>query len=372
MKRILAYPIMFLLLFTACKSSKYADLGDGVFADIQTTKGDIVIKLYHDATPVTVANFVSLAEGNSPFVTDSLKEKKYYDGLIFHRVMKDFMIQGGDPLGVGRGGPGYQFKDEFVDTLLHSRKGIVSMANPGPPNTNGSQFFITHKETPWLNGKHSIFGEVVKGMEVLDTIANVPVAPPNKPIEDVVMNKVEIIRNGKEAKQFDAVGVMGDYFKEVEEKEAALLKTKTDFLAEAQKQKEVAEKTASGLMIYKLNEGTGEKPKVGQYVMVNYAGWIANDGTIVDTSVGEIAKKFGSYAQIYQMHRGSFEPSRMLYSPEARLIAGFKEGLQTMRVGDKVRLFIPPHIGYGEYGSPPVIPANADLIFDLELVSIAQ
>lgn len=372
MKRIIAYSAIVLLLFTACKSSKYADLGDGIFADIQTTKGDIVIKLHHEATPVTVANFVSLAEGSSPFVTDSLKEKKYYDGLIFHRVMKDFMIQGGDPLGVGRGGPGYQFKDEFSDTLLHSRKGIVSMANPGPPNTNGSQFFITHKETPWLNGKHSIFGEVVKGMEVLDTIANVPVAPPNKPVEDVVMNKVEIIRNGKDAKQFDAVQVMSSYFEEVKAKEAALKKTKEDFIAETQKQKEIAKETASGLRVLTLVEGKGEKPKVGQYVMVNYAGWIANDGSLVDTSVGEIAEKFGNYAQIYQMHRGTFEPSKMLYSPEARLIAGFKEGLQTMRVGDKVRLFIPPHIGYGEYGSPPVIPANADLVFDLEITGIAQ
>ncbi|RNC89594.1 MAG: peptidylprolyl isomerase [Allomuricauda sp.] len=372
MNRKIIFPIILLLLFTACKTSKYADLGDGIFADIQTTKGDIVIKLYHDATPVTVASFVSLAEGSSPFVSDSLKEKKYYDGLIFHRVMKDFMIQGGDPLGIGRGGPGYQFKDEFVDSLTHSGKGVVSMANPGPPNTNGSQFFITHKETPWLNGKHTIFGEVVKGIEVVDTIADVEVAPPNKPVEDVVMNKVEIIRNGKEARQFDAIQVMSDYFKEVEEKEAAILKTKTDFLAEAQKQKETAEKTASGLMVYKLREGTGEKPKIGQWVMVNYAGWIANDGSLVDTSVGEIAQKFGNYAQIYQMHRGSFAPSRMQYSPEARLIAGFKEGLQTMKVGDKVRLFIPPHIGYGAYGSPPVIPPNADLIFDLELVSIAE
>jgi cyclophilin family peptidyl-prolyl cis-trans isomerase len=372
MKRILAYPILLLVLFTACKSSKYTDLGEGVFADIQTTKGDIVVKLYHDATPVTVANFVSLAEGTSPFVTDSLKEKKYYDGIIFHRVMKDFMIQGGDPLGVGRGGPGYEFKDEFVDTLRHSRKGILSMANPGPPNTNGSQFFITHKETPWLDGKHTIFGEVVKGIEVVDTIANVKVVSPNKPVVDVVMNKVEIIRNGKEAKQFDAIEVMGDYFKEVKEQEAAIQKTKADFVSETQKQKELAEETPSGLKIYSLVKGTGEKPKIGQNVMLNYAGWLASDGSLFDTSVGETAKKFGNYGQILQMHRGTLEPSKMLYSPEARLIAGFKEGLQTMKVGDKVRLFIPPHIGYGEYGSPPVIPANADLIFDLEIIEIAQ
>ena len=159
MKRVILGIAVLTLIFTGCKSSKYADLDDGIYADIQTSKGDILVQLHHKATPVTVANFVSLAEGVSPFVTENKKDKKFYDGIIFHRVMKDFMIQGGDPEGTGRGNPGYKFKDEFVDSLTHSGKGILSMANSGP-KTNGSQFFITHKETPWLNGKHTVFGKV--------------------------------------------------------------------------------------------------------------------------------------------------------------------------------------------------------------------
>ncbi|MCL4170940.1 UNVERIFIED_CONTAM: hypothetical protein GTU68_026531, partial [Idotea baltica] len=141
----------------SCKTSKRADLGDGLFADIKTTKGDIIVRLEHEKTPVTVANFVSLAG------------KKYYDGVIFHRVMKDFMIQGGDPQGNGTGNPGYKFMDEFNDSLIHDKKGILSSANSGP-STNGSQFFITHKPTPWLDGKHTVFGEVVEGMNVVDSI----------------------------------------------------------------------------------------------------------------------------------------------------------------------------------------------------------
>ena len=211
MRKVVFGLIASILIFTGCKTGKYADLGDGIFADIQTTKGEIVVKLYQDATPVTVANFVSLAEGNSEFVEEKFKGKPYYDGLIFHRVIKDFMLQGGCPDGTGRGNPGYKFKDEFVDTLKHSKKGLLSMANSGP-TTNGSQFFITHKPTPWLDGKHTVFGEVIKGMEVVDSIANVKTVPQDKPEVDVVMNKVQIIRNGKVAKKFDANEVMGDYF----------------------------------------------------------------------------------------------------------------------------------------------------------------
>ena len=144
MRKTYVFIVTLALALTSCTSSKHADLGDGIFADIKTTKGDIVIKLEHEKTPVTVASFVSLAEGNSPFVSEQHKGKKYFDGIIFHRVIKDFMIQGGDPTGTGTGSPGYKFKDEFNDSLTHHKAGILSMANSGP-TTNGSQFFITHK-----------------------------------------------------------------------------------------------------------------------------------------------------------------------------------------------------------------------------------
>lgn len=384
MKHTLLYFSLTILLIIGCKSGKYADLGDGIYADIQTTKGDIVVKLHHQATPITVANFVSLAEGTSPFVSEQYKEKKYYDGLTFHRVMKDFMIQGGDPEGTGSGSPGYKFKDELVDTLRHSKKGILSMANPGF-KANGSQFFITHKATPWLDGYdengnlkpcpnpnvycHTVFGEVVSGMEVVDSIANVKTDARDKPMTDVVMNKVEIIRNGKEAKQFDAIQILSDYFKEEEALQAAFQQMKDEFVAETQEQIEEAEETSSGLKIYSLKKGDGEKPKTGQKVNVLYAGYFVS-GDLFDSNYEEVAKKYNNFDQ-QRKDQGGYEPFPMLYSPEAQLVPGFREGLQTMRVGDKVRLFIPPHLGYGDRNYGP-IPANSTLIFDIEITGIAE
>ena len=177
-----------------------SNINDGIFAEIETTKGKILLKLEYQKTPVTVANFISLAEGTNNFVTDSkLKGKPFYNGLKFHRVIKDFMIQGGDPLGNGSGNPGYKFKDEFTD-LVHDKAGILSMANSGP-STNGSQFFITHKDTPWLNGKHTIFGRVINGMEVVNAI-----------VQDDIINKITITRKGAAAKAFDASKVFSAYF----------------------------------------------------------------------------------------------------------------------------------------------------------------
>ena len=367
------------LIMASCKTSKRADLGDGLFADIKTSEGDIIVRLEQDKTPVTVANFVSLAEGSNPFVSEEYKDKKFYDGLIFHRVMKDFMIQGGDPLGMGTGNPGYKFMDEFNDSLIHDKKGILSMANSGP-GTNGSQFFITHKPTPWLDGIHSVFGEVVEGMDVVDSIANVPVGAGNKPVEPVKMNTIEIIRNGKEARKFDAVKVMTDYFageeerlakieEEKAEKLAEVQKIKTEFATEIESQKTKAKSLPSGLKILTLESGSGEKPKVGQKVNVMYAGYLM-DGTLFDSNYEEVARKYGVFDE-KRLQGGGYMPIPMEYSPESRLIAGFREGLMTMKVGDKVRLFIPSHLGYGAQGGGP-IPANADLVFDLEITGIAQ
>ncbi|TVZ17400.1 peptidylprolyl isomerase [Maribacter sp. MAR_2009_72] len=367
------------LVMASCNTSKRADLGDGLFADIKTNKGDIIVRLEQEKTPITVANFVSLAEGKNPFVSEQYKNKKFYDSLTFHRVMKDFMIQGGDPLGNGQGNPGYRFIDEFNDSLVHDKKGILSMANSGP-STNGSQFFITHKATPWLNNKHSVFGEVVEGLNIVDSIANVPVGAGNKPIEPVTMNTIEIIRNGKEARKFDAVEVMTNYFDNEEERLAAIEKEKAEKLAEVQKikaefasqieaQKAKATALASGLKVLTLNEGSGDKPKVGQKVNVMYAGYLM-DGSLFDSNYVEIAKKYGTF-DWNREQAGGYMPIPMDYSPESRLIAGFREGLLTMNVGDKVRLFIPSHLGYGAQGGGP-IPANADLVFDVEITEVVE
>lgn len=148
--RNLVYFFFSLAFFTGCEKTDYKNLEDGIYADIETDKGNIIVELYAEKVPLTVANFISLAEGINPNVSDSFKGKKFYDSLTFHRVLKDFMIQGGDPLANGQGGPGYKFRDEFSPDLKHDSKGILSMANSGF-NTNGSQFFITYKETPWLD-----------------------------------------------------------------------------------------------------------------------------------------------------------------------------------------------------------------------------
>tara|TARA_R110002051_G_scaffold8755_1_gene35962 strand:+ start:58729 stop:59868 length:1140 start_codon:yes stop_codon:yes gene_type:complete len=367
------------LMITSCKTSKRADLGDGIFADIKTSKGDIIVRLEQDKTPVTVANFISLAEGTNTFVSEEYKGKKYYDGIIFHRVMKDFMIQGGDPLGQGTGNPGYKFMDEFNDSLVHDKKGILSMANSGP-TTNGSQFFITHKATPWLDNKHTVFGEVIEGMDVVDSIANVQVGAGNKPVEPITMNTIEIIRNGKEARKFDAVKVMTEYFdgeedrlaaieKEKAEKIAAIKKVKEEFASTIEAQKAKATELPSGLKVFTLESGSGEKPTVGQKVDVMYAGYLM-DGTLFDSNYKEVAEKYGVFDWNREQAMG-YNPIPMDYSPESRLIAGFREGLLTMKVGDKIRLFIPSHLGYGAQGGGP-IPANADLIFDLEITGITQ
>jgi peptidyl-prolyl cis-trans isomerase A (cyclophilin A) len=367
------------LVMVGCKTSQRADLGDGIFADIKTSKGAIIVRLEHEKTPVTVANFVSLAEGKNPFVSEGYKGKKYYDSLTFHRIIKDFMIQGGDPTGTGSGNPGYKFMDEFNDSLVHDKKGILSMANSGP-TTNGSQFFITHKPTPWLNNRHTVFGEVVEGLDVLDSIANVPTLAGDRPETPVYMETVEIIRNGKEARKFDAVKVMTDYFdgeedrlaaieKEKAEKMAVVNAMKAEFAKELEAQKATAETLPSGLKKTTLQRGHGIKPKVGQQVKVMYAGYL-EDGSLFDSNYEEIAKKYGVFDDMRKQGMG-YEPVPMDYSPESRLIAGFREGLLTMGVGDKARLFIPPHLGYGEQGGGP-IPPNANLIFDVEIVGIEE
>ncbi|MBC2839223.1 peptidylprolyl isomerase [Robiginitalea sp. SC105] len=365
------FSILFLLalLATGCKSNQYADLGDGLYAEMQTSEGEIILRLEYEKTPVTVANFVTLAEGTSPFVSEEFKGKPYYDGVSFHRVMKDFMIQGGDPTGTGRGTPGYRFSNEIVDSLVHDRKGILSMANSGGTKTNGSQFFITHAPTPWLDGIHTVFGEVVKGIEVVDSIAAVTVEPGNnKPVDSVLMEKVEIVRKGKDARDFDAVAVMENYFAQEEAAEAAQREKLENAAAEFASQKAEATSLPSGLSYKVVNEGEGPKPAIGDMVLVNYSGWL-EDGTLIDSSEESVAREFGMLDQLVQMHRGALTPYPMPYSPDTQLIAGFKEALLLMEVGDKWRVFIPSHLAYGEQGNGPV-PPGASMVFDLEILGI--
>lgn len=380
MKNIFSLFLIATILVSSCKSSKTADLGDGIFADIQTSKGDIIVKLEYDKTPIAVANFIALAEGNNPFVSDSLKGKKYYDGLTFHRVMKNFMIQGGDPLGTGTGGPGYRFANEIVDSLSHNKVGTLAMANTGQPKSNGSQFFITHVPRPDLDGGYTVFGETVLGVEVIDSIANVKTDPRDKPLEPVIMNKIEIIRNGKAAKKFDAKAVLTKYFadEEIKEKEEARLNAEREanlksaqaqFVTDIATQKKTAKTLASGLQIFTITEGTGDKPKIGETANLYYAGYF-EDGRLFDSNVETVSTLFGQFNP-NRKAQGGYDTMPMEVSMDAPIIAGFKEAVMNMKTGEKVRVFIPGHLAYGEAGRGQ-IPPNANLIFDLELVRIGE
>lgn len=359
-----------MFVFFSCNSQKkaYKDLGDGLFADIETTKGHIVVKLNYKEVPTTVANFVTLAEGKNNFVKVEYKGKPFYNGTIFHRVIDGFMIQGGDPTGTGMGDPGYRFEDEFVPSLRHNKKGILSMANSGP-NTNGSQFFITQVPTPHLDGRHTVFGETVKGEEVIDAIAKAPRNGQDRPNEDIKIKNITIIANGKDAEKFDAVKVFDSYFKSVaereKEKEERVKRASAKFLEEIKVQEPQAKVLPSGVKIFTINNGEGKQPKQTEFAMVNYAGYLRN-GALFDSNIKEVEESYGKYQAMREQQNG-YQPIPFPYTPSAQLIPGFKEALLTMKVGDKIRVFIPATLGYGEAGAGDVIPPNSDLIFDIEI-----
>jgi cyclophilin family peptidyl-prolyl cis-trans isomerase len=355
----------------ACKE-EYPDLEDGMYAQFNTSMGPIVAELYFEETPMTVASFVSLAEGNSKMADSSFTGKKYYDGLVFHRVIDGFVIQGGDPTGTGSGDPGYKFPDEFVDSLSHNEKGYLSMANAGP-GTNGSQFFITLAPVPQLDPKHSIFGKVVKGQDVVDSIGKVETGPRDRPVKDVVMNEVKIIRKGSAAKDFDAPKVFESRLAEIEAEKEAEAKKMEDMASQKVQEFEALEAKAdsldSGLKIYFENKGEGETPKNGQKVDVIYEGYFA-DGKIFDTNKEEVAKEMGIYNE-QRAAQGGYGAMPMVYGPDAPMIPGFKEGVQKMNVGDQAVIWIPSHLGYGERGAGGVIPPNSDLIFRIKIAGMA-
>ncbi len=337
----------------------YAGLNDGLYANFQTSKGNMIVKLEDKKAPVTVANFVGLAEGK---IDNTAKAKgvPFYDGTIFHRVIKDFMIQGGDPKGTGMGDPGYKFDDEKND-LKHKGKGILSMANSGP-NTNGSQFFITEVPTPHLDGRHTIFGEVVNGFETIDSIATVEKGAQDKPRTDVVLEKVAIFSKGDEYKTYDAAKVFAEGKGKIKENNKAILdkieadkkKKAEEFAANQQKLvddlKATMQATPSGLY-YKITEATeGKTANTGDVVSVHYAGKLV-DGTEFDSS---------------------FKRNEPIEIPigVGQVIKGWDEGILLLKEGESATLLIPSELGYGANGAGGVIPPNAWLIFDVKLVKI--
>jgi peptidyl-prolyl cis-trans isomerase len=348
---VLVLPITFLIIATATaaaiiltgnseKGKKMNAISaelqkDGVYAVIDTNKGDIVLELFYKETPMTVCNFVGLAEGT----LDAAKGKPFYDGLTFHRVIANFMIQGGDPDGKGTGGPGYRFPDEFVDNLKHSSAGVLSMANAGP-GTNGSQFFITHVPTPWLDGKHTVFGRVVKGQDVV-----------NKIVQGDLMNSVSIIRKGVDAQKFTATQKDFNTYlaKAIEQakQRAALKREKYEALI---KQKfPNAIKNESGIFYTIVKEGKGAQAQAGKTLSMKYKGSLL-DGTVFDDSDMREPLTFVAGA--------------------GQLIAGFDQQAVQMTVGEKRTIVIPPELGYGSRGAGGFIPPDAYLVFELELLSV--
>ncbi|WP_179344874.1 peptidylprolyl isomerase [Winogradskyella ursingii] len=383
-KGITALIVLMVLVNISCQE-RYPELEDGLYAEFVTNKGNMVAELYYDKVPVTVANFVALAEGEHPLVKEEYKNKRYYDGTTFHRVIDNFMIQGGDPTATGSGDPGYRFADEFHPDLKHDKPGVLSMANSGPAS-NGSQFFIMEKEWPGLDNRHAVFGQVVEGMEVHDSISNVPVVNPqarnHKPIDDVVIEKVNIIRKGSEAKAFKAPKVFEEEMPKIEERqqqrkeeerkkaEALAQEAQDEFLKKNEEMEGRRIESPTGMAMIFTKEGDGPQPNASQRVKIDCAGYF-EDGTLFWTTWKEVAEKNGKYDE-RQEQAGNYQPFTMPYNETATLVAGFREAMLNMKVGDRARVFIPYYLGYGDTGNPPVIPPRTNLIFDIELAGIAE
>jgi peptidyl-prolyl cis-trans isomerase A (cyclophilin A) len=309
-------------------------MNNGLYAKFNTSKGAILVNLEFGKTPGTVGNFVALAEGN---LENNSKPQgtPYYNGLKFHRVIADFMIQGGCPLGTGTGSPGYSFDDEFHPELKHNAPGILSMANSGPAS-NGSQFFITHVATPWLDNKHTVFGKVVDGQGIVDAVA-----------QNDILESIEIIRVGEAAEKFNAVEAFrvfeGSRAKREEEAKKAA-KEQMDKIAAGYNE------TPSGLRYKVLQEGSGKKAEKGNMVSVHYKGQLL-DGQVFDSSY--------SRKQPIDFQVGV-----------GQVIPGWDEGILLLKVGDKARLVIPSNLAYGSQGAGGVIPPDATLIFDVELMGV--
>ena len=338
-----AISVLLLFSFVEKGSAQTGDavFGDGLFARIRTARGDIVVRLEYEKAPLTVCNFVALAEGRM----NSSSGRRYYDGLNFHRVIsrangdaQDFMIQGGCPLGLGSGGPGYSFPDEIDRSLRHDRPGILSMANAGP-NTNGSQFFITIVPTPWLDGNHTVFGRVVAGQNAVNTIR-----------QGDRIERVTIIRNGAQANAFRADQAAFDALLRNAVSTGAArdsIRREAD-LALIRQKFPGASVSPSGLHWLTHKNGSGAKPVPGSNAVVNMKGMFLS-GEAFDNS---------------DLTGGSRDILIGNYIP------GLEEALMDMHPGERRTVIVPPELAYGNQWMLDVIPPDSFLVFDLELLRV--
>lgn len=315
-------------------------LPNGLFAFIRTGAGTIVCSLEQDRAPLTVLNFVGLAEGS--LESTGTRGQPFYDGLVFHRVIKDFMIQGGDPEGMGTGGPGYKFGDEFDPELRFDTPGVLAMANSGPA-TNGSQFFITQVPTPWLNDKHSIFGKVLVGQDIVDSIS-----------QGERIEAIRIVRKGKAAEAYraDQAGfnaLVQSLAEKTKKKYQDDLATQEALLAARYPQAILEGSGIRSVLVRAPKDAS--RPGQGQTVMVIMKGRLANGKTV------------------------QFSPDNSpmpLRLDQGRLPPGFELALKSMGPGEQRIVILPPQLAFGETGYPPVIPPWSYLILELELVSLGS
>ncbi|NBF41760.1 MAG: peptidylprolyl isomerase [Spirochaetes bacterium] len=328
-----------LALLAGC-AEEYPDLEDGLYAELGTTRGTIMIELAYEKAPLTVTNFVGLAEGT---IDSSAPEgEPFYDGLSFHRVVEDFVVQTGDPNGDGSGGPGYRFPNEIDESLTHGSAGVVSMANSGP-DTNGSQFFITKNAAPWLDGQYSVFGEVVEGQDVVDSIQ-----------EGDTLETVKIIRKGESATDFETdQAAFDNRLAELrEERREDQRRTVAQQLSYVDKNWPDAEDAGEGMRYVIEEEGSGPSPEAGDTVAVHYTGFLLN-------------------GMPFESTREQDEPVEFTLGEE-RIIEGWERTLLDMRVGEKRRAIIPPNLAYGSRGARDIIPPNSFIVLDVELVGIVE
>ena len=334
-------------------------LADGIYAKITTSLGVMTAQLEYEKVPLIVANFIGLAEGTKFYSKDpqafsaNPDGKPYFDELIFHRVIKDFMIQGGCPLGNGTGNPGYWLPDQFHPDLKHDGPGVLSMANSGE-HTNGSQFFITHAATPWLDfddiraGNHSVFGKVVEGMDVVDAIADVAVSGPSKPKTDVVIESVRIIRVGEKANAFEATeesidqilrGIAERQMKEIQE----VLKI---------------EPTDSGLIYEELKPGSGELVKESDTVTFHF--------------VAELLSEANEFGRVFaDSVNPQPAPLQITVKDLAKMLPGVAEGIKRMKKGGHAMLYIPPDLAYGKLGFFAArVPAHSVVLMEILLTDV--
>jgi peptidyl-prolyl cis-trans isomerase A (cyclophilin A) len=371
------------LLFISCVSEKFKNLNQGLYAEIETNKGNILLELYAEDVPKTVANFVALVEGTNSMLLDSLKGENFYEGVVFHRVVPNFVIQGGGFTPSGKKNTGYLFGDEFPrnekDDLIykHNDQGVLSMANGGP-TTNNSQFFITHRAIPHLDGKHSVFGKtVVNSLELKElqqkysdslqlkkAMDVTRMATVNKVLKNDTIFTVNIIRIGAKAKDFNAAEVLDSEvakfkkskedkakqaIKSEEKRYSKFLEDKKAFLLEKEESKAI--KTGTGLRILKLKKTKGRKVLDTKKVTANYTLYLA-DGKKMQASE-DVGKPM-----VFDLN-----------NKQKPMISGLKEGLLSMREGEKSRLFIPYTIGFGNEKFGP-FPAKSDLVFEIEILKI--